>query len=195
MPKRITTTDAAARAFGRRLTKLLADSGQPRRGAGAYLAKRYKVATVTANAWLNGEYKANTTTARQIAVDHGGTFDELYFGAPAIVARIDADHHSQSLRLDPRTLRLTHRALREMFHDAKLGAYNLEADPALFLQVYEIRSSMSDEPSESELIAFGAKLEKLMTPQGAEKDGRGDDRVPAKGTSKGKVSGKVRREA
>lgn len=80
MPKRITNADTDALEFGRRLTELLARNKQPRHGAGAYLAKRYKVATVTANAWLNGEYKPNTSTARRIADDHGSTFDALYFG-------------------------------------------------------------------------------------------------------------------
>jgi DNA-binding XRE family transcriptional regulator len=78
MAKRITDSDAPG--FGRRLVTLLSESGQPRRGAGAYLARKYRVANVTANAWLNGEYKPNTATARHIAVDHGWTFDALYFG-------------------------------------------------------------------------------------------------------------------
>lgn len=78
MPKRV--TDSNAPAFGRRLVALLADAGQQRRGAGAYLAKNYRVSTVTANAWLNGEYKPNTATAKRIANDHGASFDELYFG-------------------------------------------------------------------------------------------------------------------
>jgi hypothetical protein len=78
MPKHI--GDNGAHEFGQRLVALLHGAGQPRRGAGAYLHRRYKVATVTANAWLNGEYKPNTTTAKRIANDHGTTFEELYFG-------------------------------------------------------------------------------------------------------------------
>lgn len=66
--------------FGKRLVALLESRGQKRRGAGAYLARRYRVRTVTANAWLNGEHRPNTTIAKQLAVDHGSTFDELYFG-------------------------------------------------------------------------------------------------------------------
>lgn len=81
MPKRI--TDSHSLAFGKRLVELLEASGQPRRGAGAYLAKRYGVSTVTANAWLNGEYKPNTGTAHRIANDHGSSFDALYFGTDA----------------------------------------------------------------------------------------------------------------
>jgi phage repressor protein C with HTH and peptisase S24 domain len=46
------------------------------------------VTTVTANAWLNGEYRPETSLARRIARDHGSTFDELYFGA---LPPIDAD--------------------------------------------------------------------------------------------------------
>jgi hypothetical protein len=83
MPKR--ATNAAARsaefeAFGRRLTKLLEAAGQERHGAGVYLSKRYGVSGVTANAWLKGEYRPNTARAREIAEDHGSTFDMLYFG-------------------------------------------------------------------------------------------------------------------
>jgi len=81
MPKKITNADTQALEFGRRLTELLAQNKRPRHGAGAYLAKRYRVSTVTANAWLNGEYKSGTETARRIATDHGTTFDWLYFGA------------------------------------------------------------------------------------------------------------------
>jgi|GEM_PF-2992010 len=77
MPKSPPNNDAIA--FGQRLVALLNRSGQPRRGAGAYLSKRYRVANVTANAWLNGEYRPETDMARKIALDHGSTFDELYF--------------------------------------------------------------------------------------------------------------------
>jgi hypothetical protein len=75
--------------FGRRLAQLLADNRQPRRGAGAYLAGRYKVSTVTANAWLNGVHKCETDMARRIAEDHGSTFDWLYFGVAPATAQAD----------------------------------------------------------------------------------------------------------
>ena len=79
MPKSV-EKDAESVAFARRLVEILERAGQPRRGAGAYLARRYKVATVTANAWLNGEHKMEIGLARRIAEDHGSTFDGLYFG-------------------------------------------------------------------------------------------------------------------
>lgn len=66
--------------FGKRLSDLLAEAGHPRRGAGTYLGNRYKVSAVTANDWLNGRFRPNTDLARQIALDHGSTFDALYFG-------------------------------------------------------------------------------------------------------------------
>lgn len=69
-----------AEKFGNRLVKLLANAGHPRHGAGAYLAGRYDVSTVVANAWLNGAYKPAVETARRIAADHGSTFEELYLG-------------------------------------------------------------------------------------------------------------------
>jgi len=85
MPKRSKTAANAKEfeAFGRRLVDLLEANGRPRHGAGRYLADRYKVSTVTANAWLNGEHRAEATVARTIAEDHGVSFDSLYFGRQA----------------------------------------------------------------------------------------------------------------
>lgn len=74
------TVDEENEAFAARLKALLAAAGHPRHGAGAYLARRYNVSTVTANDWLNGTHKPTTRLAKRIAVDHGSTFDALYFG-------------------------------------------------------------------------------------------------------------------
>lgn len=85
MPKNGKTATRAVEteAFGKRLVALLEANGQARHGAGRYLADRYKVSAVTANAWLNGTHKADTGIVRRIAEDHGTTFEELYFGRPA----------------------------------------------------------------------------------------------------------------
>lgn len=72
--------DPDAAGFAERLVALLAEHDQPRRGAGAYLSRRYKVSTVTANDWLKGSFRPNTDTVRRIAEDHGTTFEALYFG-------------------------------------------------------------------------------------------------------------------
>lgn len=77
MPKRSVNSDAPA--FAARLVALLEKQGRRRHGAGAYLARKYKVSTVVANAWLNGEYKPGLKVADHIARDHGSTLDELYF--------------------------------------------------------------------------------------------------------------------
>lgn len=87
MPKR--SPDKDAPEFGKRLVELLARHGIPRRGAGAYLQRQYRVSNVTANDWLNGQFRPEIDTARRIAADHGTTFDELYFGSPAAVAADD----------------------------------------------------------------------------------------------------------
>lgn len=71
--------NADAEAFAGRLIALLEKNGRKRRGSGAYLAKKYKVSIVVANAWLNGEYKPGIPIAEKIAEDHGSTLDELYF--------------------------------------------------------------------------------------------------------------------
>lgn len=78
MPKKPPSNEA--RAFGERLSSLMQDRFPKRRGAGAWLARKYHVSTVTANGWLKGEYKPETDLARRIADDHGTTFDYLYFG-------------------------------------------------------------------------------------------------------------------
>lgn len=70
-----------AQRFGERLIALLERHGQSRRGAGAYLARRYKVSNVTANAWLNGIHKPEADLVRLIAHDHNDSFEALYFGA------------------------------------------------------------------------------------------------------------------
>ncbi|MCS3807838.1 S24 family peptidase [Xanthomonas sp. 4461] len=78
MPKRPPDKDAPD--FGRRLVELLSSHNVPRRGAGAYLQRQYKVSNVTANDWLNGKFRPEIDTARRIAADHGVSFDQLYFG-------------------------------------------------------------------------------------------------------------------
>lgn len=98
MPKRPPSKDA--REFGERLVALLASKNQPRRGAGAYLSRRYKVSTVTANDWLNGVFKPDTTLARRIAKDHGATFDWLYFGDATASAAHPPEPDSQPSALD-----------------------------------------------------------------------------------------------
>lgn len=80
MPKTKPAATKENLEFAKRLVDLLASAGHQRRGAGTYLSNRYKVSAVTANDWLNGRFRPNTDLARQIAIDHGSTFDALYFG-------------------------------------------------------------------------------------------------------------------
>lgn len=97
--------DNEALAFSERLVALLEKAGQQRRGAGAYLGRKYGISNVTANDWLNGAFKPSIETARQIAADHGTTFDELYFGTkaasgpPSQPARYSADILSDAMVL------------------------------------------------------------------------------------------------
>lgn len=115
MPKKL-KGDLVAREFGQRLVQLLAANNVPRHGAGAYLHRKYGVSTVTANAWLNGEHRAETDLARRIAVDHGSTFHQLYFGKPTAdepvitddadeqrITRLENDIHALNLALSALT--------------------------------------------------------------------------------------------
>jgi transcriptional regulator with XRE-family HTH domain len=95
-----------------------------------------------------------------------------------------SDQGSQSVRLDPLMIAETHRALREVYEEEG-RVYRIEAEPARFMRVYELRASMSNTPSQEEWVQFGMKLAAVMTPQGADIDGRGNA-APAQGAhSKG----------
>jgi hypothetical protein len=120
MPKK--STDIEAEGFGKRLVALLEAGGQARRGAGTYLSQRYKVSTVTANDWLNGRFKPNTETARQIAVDHGSTFDALYFGRDPDGLQIrvqEGQGHYPGPSHSARVQRLTMRAAARIIERAR----------------------------------------------------------------------------
>ena len=85
--------------FSARLIDLLARHNQPRRGAGVYLAKRYQVSNVVANAWLNGEYKPEVATVKEIARDHGESFELLYFGESSRDCWVEVTGYSQAMGL------------------------------------------------------------------------------------------------
>lgn len=146
MAKRLTDQDAEA--FGRRLVTLLESAGKPRRGAGAYLAGKYKVSTVTANDWLNGRFKPNTATARAIAEDHGASFDDLYFGS-APTARLSTGlptTAAQPVRLDPASIAAVTRVLTKVYGLVGLKLDLTDAtDAELFADAYEAYVDMDEE--------------------------------------------------
>lgn len=123
--------------FGERLAALLDRAGQPRRGAGAYLSKRYKVSNVTANAWLNGEYRPEPDVARRIALDHGSTFEHLYF-EPAI-ALADGDLEERPRTADRVTVSKRDRPDWVDQSDAKAKFWGL---------VFKLGPTMTDEQAE-----------------------------------------------
>lgn len=120
----------------------------------------------------------------------GVTPEWIITGKEAV--KFASDQQSHSVRLDPDMIAETHKALRELYHDNR-RIFNIEDEPARFLQVYQTRAGMSDEPSQDEWIAFGRKLA-VLVPQGATKDGR-EDGVPTQGTGAGKQPGGIRRKA
>lgn len=95
MPK--TKQHKPAIAFGQRLVTLLERAGHKRRGAGRYLAEKYGVSAVTANAWLNGQHMCETETAQRIARDHGSTFEALYFGTGDSRPGMSPKEHAASI--------------------------------------------------------------------------------------------------
>jgi transcriptional regulator with XRE-family HTH domain len=102
-------------------------------------------------------------------------------------------HHSQSVRLEPTMIAETHRALRELYRDEGRD-YSIEADPARFVQLYEMRASMPVEPSQDDWVQFGRNISKIMGPQGAVTDGRNDG-VPAESAGTKGMARRVRRKA
>lgn len=101
---------------------------------------------------------------------------------------------SQPVRLDPVMLSQAYKVLLSLEPEADhpFSLANLD-DAAHFVQVYEMRAAMPVKPSAEEWVEFGRKLTTL-TPTGGG-DGRGGGVMPATGTGKGKVAGKVRRKA
>lgn len=77
------TPDTDPIAFSERLRHLLDRQGVGGRGAGAYLANRYKVSQPTAHAWLKGKHMPEPERIREIARDHEASFDELRWGSAA----------------------------------------------------------------------------------------------------------------
>lgn len=181
MGKRAVDRDAAA--FGERLVALLAGQGIPRRGAGAYLAGRYKVSTVTANDWLNGRFKPNTTTARAIAEDHSSTFDWLYFGAEPTV-RLSTGlptAAAQPVRLDPEKIADTTEVLEIIL--GRRGGRTLDlkkpSHAALFAEAYALRETLDDAPSSgtvftATVIDLVAAMEERDRGERAREQDRGD---------------------
>jgi transcriptional regulator with XRE-family HTH domain len=99
---------------------------------------------------------------------------------------------SPSVRLDADMLAETYKACR-IFADRQGRKFSMETDSARFLQVYLMRVKLPAQPSQDELIEFGASLATIMaTPQGAAADGRNDG-VPVIGTDEQNVAGGGRR--
>jgi hypothetical protein len=184
MAKRALDKDALE--FGERLVGLLRSRDIQRRGAGKYLADRYKVSTVTANDWLNGQFKPNTSTARRIAEDHGSTFDALYFGVGDLSTGLPPEA-SQPVRHQPRTLARTAKALkrflarREMEFDV---TDELDAE-LLLAAVAEYEKSRADpEPDD----AFSFALADLVQGYQARRNERGRGSEQDHGAARAKAS-------
>jgi hypothetical protein len=90
--------------------------------------------------------------------------------------------HSQSVRLDPETLKHTIIGIRK--RDRNYSLDDMLGDPAKFIEAYELLEGMIPKPVPDNVSARGVHADK--TPQGATKDGRSDN-VPVRGTAKRKV--------
>lgn len=152
--------ESGAQAFAERLVKLLADNGRPRHGAGAYLAKKYKVATVTANAWLNGEHKADIPTSRRIAHDHGTTFEVLYFGADP-TGSLDP----QLQRPDPAILLRSLKFL-DTAYAFQSKSFDIRTDAELFADAYAWLAEGDKSEDQRSLVHFAQWLERRRTGSG-----------------------------
>jgi hypothetical protein len=99
---------------------------------------------------------------------------------------------SQPVILDPLMIAETHKTLRDLKKEQGLTLFLEDPeDAARFVQLYQLRAALPAQPSSEELIQHGRKIAVIMTARGAEKDGRGDG-VPAKGTGKANVAGRIR---
>lgn len=90
--------------------------------------------------------------------------------------------HSHVVRLEPETLRNVITGLRR--RDRKYSLDDVLDDPAKFVEAYDLLVGMVPKPVPDNVSARGVHADK--SPQGAEKDGRGND-VSVRGTAKRKV--------
>lgn len=109
-------------------------------------------------------------------------------------AETPAGGGSHRVRLDPTMIAETHRALRKLEH-AGGRDFSLEnvGQAARFVQMYEIRATMSARLTRDEWTEFEQKLVAIMAPTGGD-DGRTDG-VPADGTGTKKVARGLQRKA
>jgi hypothetical protein len=90
--------------------------------------------------------------------------------------------HSQLVRLDPERIKNTIIGIQKV--DAKYSIKDMLSDPQGFVYAYELLEGMIPKPVPDNVSVRGVHAER--TPQGADKDGRGND-VPVRGTTKRKV--------
>lgn len=85
----------------------------------------------------------------------------------------EAEPGSQSVRIDPDTVRATHELLRGSYADAG-KVYDIEAEPDLFAIVYERLANIAAEPQLADLVSIGRAIEQRQ--QGAIGDKAESDR-------------------
>lgn len=155
------------------------------------VARRMNVSAQTLNNWETRGISEKGALIAQAC--YGVDANWLLAGTHHEASRMAPQLNSHSMRLSPAMVAETHRALREL-EAAEGRTFDIEKDPVRFVQVYELRCSMSDQPTQDEWIKFGAKLSAIRPPQGATRNGR-DDGVPTQGTDAGRVAAGVRRKA
>lgn len=173
-----------------RITKARTDAGLDP----SELARRVGVKPAAVYQWESGATKSlKAETAIALADVLGVDIVRLVTGK-ASKAPPAPQGHSRSVRLDASMLAETHRVLRDLYRDDLHATFFLEDDTAAarFVQLYHARAAMSAHPTQEEWIEYGRKLETIMTPQGADRNGRGDG-VPAEGGGTKDVAGRVRR--
>lgn len=91
---------------------------------------------------------------------------------------------SQPARLDPATVRATHELLRGAYADAG-KEYDIEAEPDLFVIVYERLAGLARQPTLAEVVSIGRAIGERQ--QGAVKGGEeGSERSGVAHSGKGK---------
>lgn len=104
-----------------------------------------------------------------------------------------APSRSHPLRLDADMIAETHAALR-LAYEEDGREYLIEDDPARFVRVYELRSTLSAHPTQDEWVQYGRQLQAIIAPQGAPPSGPNDG-SSADGPHPKGVARRVRRKA
>lgn len=141
--------------------------------------------------WADGQVPISAAKARAAAKAVGGdpfkisvAFREVV-GDPAEllgIVRAEAEQPSQSVQLDPETVRSAHQLIRGVYEDEK-KVFDIEAEPDLFVATYQKLATLKGRPSLANVASIVRGIDRQRAESGDESGGNGrtGEAAPAAG--------------